>query len=77
MKPVVVPVVINGFWRAFNRKGLSFKKKGTLLSVIFKEPLQINYEQSVEEILEQVMDAIEQSKQFMLQGKHHHEISPA
>jgi hypothetical protein len=48
-----------------------------LLSVIFKEPLQINYEQSVEEILEQVMDAIEQSKQFMLKGKHHHAISPA
>jgi len=73
----VVPVIINGFWRAFNRKGLRFKKKGTLLSVIFKEPLQINYEQSVEEILEQVMDAIEQSKQFMLKGKHHHAISPA
>ena len=77
MKPVVVPVVINGFWRAFNRKGLRFKKKGTLLSVNFKEPLQINYEQSVDEILEQIMDAIEQSKQFMLKGKHHHAISPA
>ena len=33
MKPIVVPVVINGFWRAFNRKGLVFKKKGTNLSV--------------------------------------------
>jgi 1-acyl-sn-glycerol-3-phosphate acyltransferase len=77
MKPVVVPVVINGFWRAFNRKGLKFKKRGTLLSVNFKEPLQINYEQTVEEILEQVMDAIEQSTQFMLKGKHHHAISPA
>ena len=77
MKPVVVPVVINGFCRAFNRKGLRFKKKGTVLSVCFKKPLQIDYEKSVDEILEQVMDAIEQSQQFMLRGKHHHDISPA
>src|SRR4051812_11455323 len=28
-KPTVVPVVINGFWGAFNKKGLKFKKKGT------------------------------------------------
>lgn len=71
MKPVVVPVVINGFWRAFNRKGLKFKKRGTVLSIRFKPPLQINYEESIENILETVMDAIEQSKRFMLQGAHH------
>lgn len=70
-KPIVVPVVINGFWRAFNKKGLAFKKKGTLLSVRFKEPLQIDYDDPVEAILEQVMDSIEQSKKFMLKGKHH------
>ena len=65
IKPVVIPVVINGFWRAFNKKGLKLKKKGTALSVTFKEPLQIDYEASTEEILAQVMDAIEQSKRFM------------
>lgn len=65
MKPVVVPVVINGFWRAFNRKGLKFKKRGTTLSVNFKPPMVINYDAPVEEILEQVMDAIEQSSKFM------------
>jgi 1-acyl-sn-glycerol-3-phosphate acyltransferase len=65
MKPVVVPVVINGFWRAFNRKGLRFKKRGTTLSVSFKPPMEINYDASVDEILEQVMDAIEQSSKFM------------
>jgi 1-acyl-sn-glycerol-3-phosphate acyltransferase len=70
-KPIVVPVVINGFWRAFNKRGLKFKKKGTLLSVNFKEPLQFTYEESIEVILEKVMDAIEQSKKFMLKGKHH------
>jgi 1-acyl-sn-glycerol-3-phosphate acyltransferase len=69
--PVVVPVVINGFWRAFNKRGLKFKKKGSLLSVRFKEPLQFKEEESVETILEKVMDAIEQSKKFMLKSKHH------
>jgi 1-acyl-sn-glycerol-3-phosphate acyltransferase len=71
MKPIVIPVVISGFWRAFNKKGLKFKKKGSLLSVTFKEPLQINYEDSAENILAQVMDAIEQSKKHMMMGKHH------
>lgn len=77
MNPVVVPVVINGFWRAFNRKGLKFKKKGTVLSVQFKEPIHFDSSLTVDEILDQVMDAIEQSTKFMMRGKHHHEISPA
>jgi 1-acyl-sn-glycerol-3-phosphate acyltransferase len=70
-QPIVIPVVINGFWRAFNKKGLKFKKKGSLLSVRFKEPMVIDYTLPTEIILEQVMDAIEQSKKFMLKGKHH------
>jgi len=70
-KPIVVPVVINGFWRAFNKTGLKFKKKGSQLSVRFKEPMVIDYSKPVDEILEQVMDAIEQSKKFMMKGKHH------
>ncbi|HRI19930.1 MAG TPA: lysophospholipid acyltransferase family protein [Panacibacter sp.] len=70
-RPVVVPVVINGFWRAFNKTGLSFKKKRSQLTVRFKEPLKIDYSQSVEVIMEQVMDAIEQSRRYMLKGKHH------
>jgi 1-acyl-sn-glycerol-3-phosphate acyltransferase len=69
--PVVVPVVINGFWRAFNKKGLQFKKKGSLLSVRFKEPLKIDYNASVDQIMDTVMDAIEQSRNYMLKGKHH------
>ena len=70
-QPVVIPVVINGFWRAFNRKGLSFKKKGSILSVQFKAPLDIDYSEGVEVIMEKIMDAIEQSKKFMLMGAHH------
>lgn len=71
IKPVVIPVVISGFWRAFNKKGLKFKKKGSVLSVTFKKPLIIDYEASTEVILAQLMDSIEQSKKYMLMGKHH------
>ncbi len=70
-QPVVIPVVINGFWRAFKKTGLSFKKRGSQLSIRFKEPMVIDYAQPVEVILEQVMEAIEQSKNYMMRGKHH------
>jgi len=70
-QPIVVPIVISGFWRAFNKKGLQFKKRGSILSVTIKDPLEIDYNASVDEILDQVMDAIEQSKKYMLKGRHH------
>jgi len=70
-RPIVIPVVIQGFWRAFNKKGLKFKKKGVLLSITFKPPLEIDYDAPAELILEKVMDAIEQSKKFMMKGAHH------
>ncbi len=73
IKPIVIPVVISGFWRAFNKKGLKFKKKGSILSVTFKAPLEIDYDASTEIILGQIMDAIEQSKKHMMMGRHHWE----
>ncbi len=74
-KPIVIPVVINGFWRAFNKKGLKFKKRGTLLTVTFKEPLLIDYEDTTENILAIVMDAIEQSKKYMQNEQQQNETS--
>lgn len=71
MKPIVIPVVISGFWRAFNKKGLKFKKKGSILSVTFKAPLVIDYDAPPENIMSQIMDSIEQSKKYMMMGKHH------
>ncbi len=68
-KPIVIPVVIDGFGRAFNKTGLKLMKKGTILSVQFKEPLVIDYNASLEDILAQLMDAIEQSKDYMMAGK--------
>ena len=68
--PIVIPVVINGFSRAFDKKGLVLRKKGTQLSVRFKAPLEIDITQSNDIIMEQIMDAIEQSKKFMPAAMH-------
>jgi len=61
-KPIVVPVIIDGFSTAFDKKGLQLKKRGTVLSVRFKEQLPVNYDAPVEEILDMVMTAIGQKK---------------
>jgi len=63
-KPIVVPIVINGFRRAFDKKGLKHKKTGINLSVTIKPALDINYELDSDEILSQIMFAIEQSEEF-------------
>ncbi len=63
-RPTVVPVVLNGFRRAFDKKGLFVKKRGVEISVTFKEPLEIDYEKSSQEILDQIMVAIEQAEDF-------------
>jgi 1-acyl-sn-glycerol-3-phosphate acyltransferase len=63
-KPIVIPVVVDGFRRAFDKKGLLMKKKGIDLSIRFKEPLKIDYTQSSAAILDQIMDSIEQSDDF-------------
>lgn len=65
-KPVVVPVVIDGFRRSFDKKGLRVKKKGILQSMVIKEPLHIDYENdSVEAIIEKLEYAIEQHPSFL------------
>ena len=65
-KPIVVPIVIDGFRRSFDKKGLRLKKKGILQSFIIKEPLQIDYENdTIEEIVEKVEYAIEQHPSFL------------
>ncbi len=60
-KPIVVPIVIDGFRRSFDKKGLRIKKRNILQSFVIKEPLEIDYENdSVEQIVEQLQFAIEQ-----------------
>lgn len=65
-KPVVVPIVIDGFRRSFDKKGLLIKKKGILQSMIIKSPLEIDYENdSMEAIIKKLEFAIEQHPSFL------------
>jgi 1-acyl-sn-glycerol-3-phosphate acyltransferase len=65
-RPLVVPIVIDGFRRSFDKKGLRMKKKGILQSFIIKEPLGIDYDNdTIEEIVEKVEYAIEQHSSFL------------
>jgi 1-acyl-sn-glycerol-3-phosphate acyltransferase len=65
-KPIVVPIVIDGFRRSFDKKGLRIKKKNILQSFIIKEPLVFDYEnETIEEIVEKIEYAIEQHSSFL------------
>ena len=65
-KPIVVPIVIDGFRRSFDKKGIRLKKKGILQSMEIKAPLEIDYEnESSELIIEKIEYAIEQHPSFL------------
>lgn len=61
-----MPVVIDGFRRSFDKKGLLIKKKGILQSMVIKEPLEFDYEnESTAAIIEKLEYAIEQHPSFL------------
>ena len=65
-QPIVVPIVIDGFRRSFDKKGLFLKKKGILQTFVIKEPLKIDYENdSFDDIVKQIEFAIEQHPSFL------------
>lgn len=65
-KPIVIPIVIDGFRRSFDKKGLMIKKRGILQSMIIKEPLEFDFEnESIDSILEKIEYAIEQHASFL------------
>lgn len=60
-KPIVVPIVIDGFRKAFDKKGLKIKRKNCRLTMRIKAPLQIDYEEeNNDEIAKKIAEAIEQ-----------------
>lgn len=67
-QPIVIPVVIDGFRSAFDKRGLKLKKKKSTLKMKVKAPLEINFDDKVEDILGEIMDAIEQSPKFDYMG---------
>ena len=65
-KPIVVPIVIDGFRRSFDKKGIFIKKRGILQSMEIKQPLKIDYEnESIDTIVEKLQFAIEQHPSMM------------
>lgn len=65
-KPIVVPIVIDGFRRSFDRKGILIKKRGILQTMVIKKPLEIDYDdESIDSIVEKIEFAIEQHESFL------------
>ena len=65
-KPIVVPIVIDGFRRSFDKKGLMIKKRNVLQSMVIKKPLIIDYENDeISDIVTKIEYAIEQHPSFL------------
>ena len=65
-KPVVVPIVIDGFRRSFDKKGIRIKKKNILQTMEIKKPLEIDYEkETTDDIVKKIEYAIEQHPSFL------------
>jgi len=59
--PLVVPIVIDGFRRAFDKSGLRLKKRGVNLKLKVKEPVKFNLKkESIESITKKIKELIEQ-----------------
>ena len=64
--PIVIPIVIDGFRRSFDKKGIRIKKRNILQSMEIKKPLDIDYKNdSIESIVEKIEHAIEQHLSFL------------
>jgi 1-acyl-sn-glycerol-3-phosphate acyltransferase len=65
-KPIVIPIVIDGFRRSFDKKGLLIKKRNVLQSMVIKPPMEIDYEnETIEQIVERIQIEIEQHPSFL------------
>ena len=65
-KPTVIPIVIDGFRRSFDKKGLMIKKRNVLQSMMIKEPLEIDYDKDeISDIVTKIEYAIEQHPSFL------------
>ncbi|KAA0127842.1 1-acyl-sn-glycerol-3-phosphate acyltransferase [Chryseobacterium sp. SN22] len=74
-RPIVIPIKINGFRRAFDKKGLRVKVTGVKPTMEFKPPLDIDYDQeNAQQILLKIMTAIEQTEDFNLLHQYDEEL---
>ncbi|WP_300673146.1 lysophospholipid acyltransferase family protein [Soonwooa sp.] len=74
-RPIVIPIKINGFRRAFDKKGLKIKVTGVKPTMEFKPPLDIDYDtETPAEILDKIMYAIEQTPEHNLLHEYDEEL---
>ncbi|MAW50150.1 MAG: 1-acyl-sn-glycerol-3-phosphate acyltransferase [Flavobacteriaceae bacterium TMED116] len=65
-KPIVIPIVIDGFRRSFDKKGIMIKKRDILQTMQIKPKLEIDYEKdTIENIIKKIEYAIEQHQSFL------------
>ena len=65
-RPIVVPIVIDGFRRSFDKKGIRIKKKNILQTMEIKPPLEIDYDnEPIASIVEKIEYSIEQHPSFL------------
>ena len=65
-KPIVIPIVIDGFRRSFDKKGIRIKKRNILQSMEIKKPIEIDYDkESIDSVVEKIEYAIEQHPSFL------------
>lgn len=65
-QPVVVPLVIDGFRRAYDKKGLRIKKKNVIQHMCIKPPLEIDYDNdTIDDIVKKIEMSIEQHPSFL------------
>ena len=65
-KPIVIPIVIDGFRRSFDKKGIRVKKKNVIMSMIIKKPLKIDFQKdSTDDIIKKIEFSIEQHSSFL------------
>ena len=65
-KPIVIPIVIDGFRRSFDKKGIRIKKRNILQSMEIKKPIEIDYDkESIDSIVKKIEYAIEQHPSFL------------
>ena len=64
--PIVIPIVIDGFRRSFDKKGIRIKKRNILQSMEIKKPIEIDYDkESIDSIVKKIEYAIEQHPSFL------------
>ncbi len=74
-KPIVIPIKINGFRRAFDKKGLRVKVTGVKPTMEFKPALDIDYENDDSHtIMRKIMVAIEQTEDFNILHEYDEEL---